>query len=43
MAIDTHQSHTEIPVPGGHIGTFVGAKAQETLVPAIAKWLKARL
>jgi hypothetical protein len=30
-------------VPGGHIGTFVGAKAQQTLVPAIADWLKARL
>ena len=37
------KDYTEIPVPGGHVGTFVGAKAQETLVPAIAKWLKARL
>jgi polyhydroxyalkanoate synthase subunit PhaC len=37
------KDYTEIAVPGGHIGTFVGAKAQQTLVPAIVDWLKARL
>jgi polyhydroxyalkanoate synthase subunit PhaC len=34
--------YSEIPVPGGHIGTFVGAKAQNTLAPAIVDWLKKR-
>ena len=35
--------YTEIEVPGGHIGTFVGNKAQKILGPAITDWLKARL
>lgn len=35
--------YTEIEVPGGHIGTFVGNKAQKILGPAITEWLKARL
>ena len=35
--------YTEIEVPGGHIGTFVGNKAQKILAPAITEWLKARL
>jgi polyhydroxyalkanoate synthase len=35
--------YTEIEVPGGHIGTFVGSKAQKILGPAITDWLKARL
>jgi len=34
--------YTEISVPGGHIGTFVGGKAQKVLAPSIAKWLKER-
>jgi poly[(R)-3-hydroxyalkanoate] polymerase subunit PhaC len=34
---------TEIEVPGGHIGTFVGNKAQKILGPAITDWLKARV
>jgi polyhydroxyalkanoate synthase subunit PhaC len=34
--------YTEMPVPGGHIGTFVGAKAQKILAPMLADWLKAR-
>lgn len=34
--------YTEIGVPGGHIGTFVGAKAQGILVPAIVEWLERR-
>ena len=31
--------YSELPVPGGHIGTFVGGKAQKILAPSIAKWL----
>lgn len=34
--------YTELAVPGGHIGTFVGAKAQDVLAPRIAEWLRAR-
>ena len=35
--------YTELAVPGGHIGTFVGGKAQAILAPRIAEWLKARM
>jgi polyhydroxyalkanoate synthase len=31
--------YTELGVPGGHIGTFVGGKAQKILAPTIAGWL----
>ena len=34
--------YTEASVPGGHIGTFVGAKSQNILVPTLAQWFKAR-
>ena len=34
--------YTEVAVPGGHIGTFVGAKAQKILAPTLAEWFKAR-
>ena len=34
--------YSELSVPGGHIGTFVGDKAQKVLAPSIAKWLKER-
>lgn len=34
--------YSELAVPGGHIGTFVGGKAQKILAPAIANWLKER-
>lgn len=34
--------YTELPVPGGHIGTFVGGKAQKILAPSLAEWFKAR-
>lgn len=34
--------YSELAVPGGHIGTFVGGKAQKILAPSIARWLKAR-
>ena len=34
--------YSELSVPGGHIGTFVGGKAQKVLAPAIVDWLKKR-
>jgi polyhydroxyalkanoate synthase subunit PhaC len=34
--------YTEVPVPGGHIGTFVGGKAQKILAPTLAEWLHKR-
>jgi len=34
--------YAELGVPGGHIGCFVGAKAQDILSPAIVNWLDAR-
>jgi polyhydroxyalkanoate synthase len=36
------KDYSELSVPGGHIGTFVGGKAQKILAPTIAKWLKER-
>lgn len=33
--------YAELSVPGGHIGTFVGGKAQAVLAPGIADWLEA--
>jgi polyhydroxyalkanoate synthase subunit PhaC len=34
--------YTEVAVPGGHIGTFVGGKAQKILAPTLAEWFSAR-
>jgi polyhydroxyalkanoate synthase subunit PhaC len=34
--------YSEVAVPGGHIGTFVGAKAQKILAPTLAEWFKQR-
>ena len=34
--------YSELAVPGGHIGTFVGGKAQKVLAPSIACWLRER-
>jgi len=34
--------YTELGVPGGHIGTFVGGKAQKILAPSIVKWLSGK-
>ncbi len=34
--------YSELAVPGGHIGTFVGGKSQKILAPSIAQWLKER-
>ena len=36
------RDYAELEVPGGHIGTFVGGKAQKILAPAIVDWLKKR-
>ena len=36
------KDYTELGVPGGHIGTFVGGKAQKILAPSIVKWLTAK-
>jgi polyhydroxyalkanoate synthase len=33
------RDYTELGVPGGHIGTFVGGKAQKILAPSIVEWL----
>lgn len=37
------KDYSELAVPGGHIGTFVGGKAQKVLAPGIVDWLKARM
>ena len=34
--------YAELSVPGGHIGTFVGGKAQAVLAPGITDWLESR-
>ena len=31
--------YTELGVPRGHIGAFVGGVAQKILVPSIVRWL----
>lgn len=36
------EDYSELAVPGGHIGTFVGGKSQKILAPSIAQWLKER-
>jgi len=36
------RDYSELAVPGGHIGTFVGGKAQKILAPALADWFKLR-
>jgi polyhydroxyalkanoate synthase subunit PhaC len=36
------KDYSELAVPGGHIGTFVGGKSQKILAPSIAQWLKER-
>ena len=34
------KDYTEVPVPGGHIGVFVGGKAQGIVSKGIVDWLK---
>jgi NAD(P)-dependent dehydrogenase (short-subunit alcohol dehydrogenase family) len=36
------KDYTEVAVPGGHIGTFVGRKAQKILAPTLAGWFEKR-
>jgi polyhydroxyalkanoate synthase subunit PhaC len=36
------KDYSELAVPGGHIGTFVGGKSQKVLAPSIVQWLKER-
>ncbi len=36
------RDYTEVAVPGGHIGTFVGGKAQKILAPTLADWFRER-
>ncbi len=34
--------YTELPLPGGHVGVFVGGRAQSLLGTSIAEWLTGR-
>ena len=34
--------YTELALPGGHIGVYVGSRTQNTFAPAIADWLRGR-
>ena len=36
------QDYTELALPGGHVGVFVGGRAQKLLGPGIAEWLAKR-
>jgi polyhydroxyalkanoate synthase len=36
------QDYTELEIPSGHIGIYVGGKAQKMLAPSVAEWLKER-
>lgn len=36
------KDYTEIPVPGGHVGVFVGGKSQGVVGNGIVNWLKER-
>jgi polyhydroxyalkanoate synthase len=36
------KDYTELPLPGGHVGVFVGGKSQALLGSGIAKWLTDR-
>src|SRR4051794_21123735 len=33
------KGYKELPLPGGHVGVFVGGKSQTLLAPGIANWL----
>jgi len=33
------KDYTELPLPGGHVGVFVGGRSQKLLGPGIAEWL----
>lgn len=34
--------YAEVAVRGGHIGTFVGGKAQKILAPSLVDWFETR-
>jgi polyhydroxyalkanoate synthase len=36
------KDYSELPLPGGHVGVFVGGKSQGLLGSGIANWLAAR-
>jgi polyhydroxyalkanoate synthase len=36
------KDYTEIEIPSGHIGIYVGGKAQKMVAPNVAKWIKER-
>jgi polyhydroxyalkanoate synthase len=36
------KDYRELPLPGGHVGVFVGGKSQGLLGPGIADWLAER-
>jgi polyhydroxyalkanoate synthase subunit PhaC len=36
------KDYNELPLPGGHVGVFVGGKSQALLGSGIAKWLSER-
>jgi polyhydroxyalkanoate synthase subunit PhaC len=36
------KDYSELPLPGGHVGVFVGGKAQALLGSGVAKWLAER-
>jgi polyhydroxyalkanoate synthase subunit PhaC len=33
------EDYTELALPGGHVGVFVGGRSQKLLGPGIAEWL----
>jgi polyhydroxyalkanoate synthase len=36
------EDYTELPLPGGHVGVFVGGKSQKLFAPGVAEWLATR-
>jgi polyhydroxyalkanoate synthase len=36
------KDYTELALPGGHVGIFVGGRSQKLFAPAVAEWLTAR-
>ena len=36
------QDYTELALPGGHVGVFVGGKSQGLFAPSVADWLAKR-
>jgi len=36
------EDYTELALPGGHVGVFVGGKAQGLFAPGVAEWLAKR-